>query len=70
MSIGLYGASLDLTTLEHFLYVPVKDKCNANDPETIQDFEAEIHAAAAKIRLQNIWKCIQKWDWSYGILPS
>lgn len=53
--------SCDLTPLDYFLWGPVKDKCYANHPETIQDLKYEIQAAVAAIRPETIEKVLQNW---------
>ena len=46
--------SCDLSPLDYFLWETVKDKCYANQPETIKELKHEIKIAIDEIRAQ--WK--------------
>ncbi|XP_044758934.1 uncharacterized protein LOC123316778 [Coccinella septempunctata] len=53
--------SCDLTPLDYYLWGAVKDKCYANNPETIQDLKTEIQAAIGEIEPQTIENVLKNW---------
>ena len=46
--------SCDLTPLDYYLWGAVKDKCNADKPQTIDDLKDNIPEAIAEIQLHTI----------------
>ena len=62
--------SCDLTPLDYYVWGAVKDKCYANNPETIQDLKDEIQTAIADIRPETIENDTQKLGAPNGLLPS
>ena len=53
--------SCDLTPLDYYVWGAVKDKCYANNPETIQDLKDEIQTAIADIRPETIENVLKNW---------
>ena len=44
----------DLTSLDNYLWVAVKDKCNADKPETIDALRDNVRKAIGEIQLRTI----------------
>ena len=53
--------SCDLTPLDYFLWRTVKDKCYANQPETIQELKHEIKVAIDEIRAHTVENVLKNW---------
>ncbi|EFN65938.1 hypothetical protein EAG_08130, partial [Camponotus floridanus] len=53
--------SCDLTPLDYFLWGTVKDKCYANQPETIQELKHEIKIAIDEIRAHTVENVLKNW---------
>ena len=51
--------SCDLTPLDYYLWVAVKDKCYADKPETIDALKDNIREAIGEIQLHTIVMCLK-----------
>jgi len=58
--------SCDLTPLDYFLWGAVKDKCYANQPETIQELKHEIKVAIDEIRAHTVENVLKNWVYRMG----
>ena len=47
--------------LDYFLWRSVKDKCYANQPETVEDLKHEIEVAIHGIEAQTIENALKNW---------
>lgn len=62
--------SCDLTPLDYYLWGAVKDKCYANNPESIDVLKNEIRVAIADIRAETIKNVLKNWFVEWVIAKS